>query len=161
MNKALSILSSAVEVLRRDANLLVLLIRVDAPVSFYQILGIQTHRLNERLSKYLVNAVEARNVDQYSEIQGRVFLMGFLGKADFDVFKPAFRKTIGSESQSLLPSKLSSVAPAQQLAFDFVFAERVFQDAFLEPFVEKFGITELVNFISALKPNDWLPGPDR
>lgn len=156
MNQVLFRLSSAVEVLRRDGKLVVILLRVDQPVSFYQVLGIQTHRLNERLSKYLVNATEARKESSKSTIHGEIFLIGFLDKAGFELFKAKFRKIVGPESQKTLPSKLRSLAPEMTLGFEFEVKESAFSEAMLDSRLDNLGLTELVDYLAKLEANDWL-----
>jgi hypothetical protein len=161
MNQALFTLSSAVEVLRRDEKLVVVLVRVDLPVSFYQVLGFQTHRLKERLSKYLVNATEARNVSSNPVIDGQIFLIGFMDKASFEMFKSKFRKTVGPETQPMLAAKLSSMAPEKTLGFEFEVKESAFSEAKLDSRLENLGVTGIVDYLSKLEVNDWLKKEDK
>lgn len=156
MNQVLFRLSSAVEVLRRDQKLVVVLVRVDLPVSFYQVLGFQTHRLKERLSKYLANATEARNVSSNPVIHGQIFLIGFMDKAGFKMFKSKFRNTIGPESQPMLAAKLSSMAPEKTLGFVFEVKESAFSEATMDTSLENLSVTGLVDYFSKLEVNDWL-----
>jgi hypothetical protein len=145
-----------VEVLRRDGKLLVVLVRVDAPVSFYQVLGIQTHRLNERLGKYLQNALQARKASPDGAITGRIFLMGFLEKPDFELFKSALKEKVGYEGQALLQEKLSSLAPAHQVAFQFAMAGRVFTETVMDESISELGVSDLVKHFSTLVPQHWI-----
>jgi hypothetical protein len=142
--------------MRREGKLLVVLVRVDVPISFYQVLGIQTHRLSERLGKYLQNALETRGASPDGAIRGRIFLMGFLEKADFELFKAAFKDKVGHEGQALLPEKLSSFAPVQQVAFQFVMVGRAFTETVMDDSISELGVSDLVKHFSTLLPQHWI-----
>jgi hypothetical protein len=149
-------ISTAIEVAQRPGKVFLVLVEVNSPTSFYQIITVPSSRIRNRLNKYLPNARTARHIGDNTEILGRIHLLGFQDKSEFNNAKTLFRKIIGPENQPMLNAKISSVKPKEttSIPFTHTIAEGL-NEIYLDGDPVS-SIHELLKVVSKLEIKDWL-----
>lgn len=148
-------ISTAIEVAQRPGKVFLALVEINQPTGFYQIITVPSSRIRARLNKYLPNARAARLIDESFEIHGRVHLLGYQDKSEFNNTKTILRKVIGPEGQAFLASKIDSLLPQNSISIAFTHSV---EDGIVEVssgIQNISSIQDLVKKLSTLNSSDW------
>jgi hypothetical protein len=147
---------TAIEVCHRTGRDFLVLVEVNSPVNFYQIIAVPSSAVTKRLNKYLANARGARLLDEELEIYGVIYLLGSQEKSEFNGAKNALRHRIGPEGQPSLGLKISSISPKDAISVSFAHSMNNGVVSLQSKPEESYSLQNMVNRVSALKISDWL-----
>lgn len=112
-------LEVAAYALRRRGTTICMLVHVNPPTQFYQLVSLKNFGVAERLDNYLAGARDVRGIAIDETITGKLLIIGSHPTATFKNLKDQIRARVGNESQPNLFRVIEAEFGESSIILDF------------------------------------------